>query len=247
MCLNLTRRFVLTPSHADFMGRMRPSSMLSSMQDAATDHAELLGVGRAPLMAKQWIWILSRTHLQMRSYPVIGDQVTLTTWPGTPNRFFFPRYFTLTLDDGTVLGTAATLWLTLDLASRAVVPPSKCEFTFPDTSAIPAPLPLPERVSQMADAQHAADRSPAYTDLDINGHVNNTRYSDWICDALPLETLRTHAIENLLINYTKEVLPQNAVSLRVAIQDERFSVLGHAADGEQVYFEAGGTLMPWRS
>ena len=28
-----------------------------------------------------------------------------------------------------------------------------------------------------------------YSDTDINGHVNNTRYADFVCDALELENL----------------------------------------------------------
>jgi len=247
MRLECTREFFLSAGMADFTGRWRPSAILEAMQDLATAHSEELGMGRALLLRRGVIWILSRTHLQMRAYPMMDGRVRVRTWPGVANRFFFPRYFVLEEPGGERLGAAAQLWLLLDVSARSVIPPAKAGLAFPDTSRMPAPLPTPDRVIRFESGQcFTRERAALYADLDVNGHVNNARYADWVCDLLPLEVLRAHCVENLLLNYTKEVLPGPPVRCALTLAGPRFSMLGESQDGARVFFEAGGTLTPWR-
>jgi len=248
MQAELSRELALSAGMVDFTGRWRPSAILESMQDLAIAHSEALGVGRPVLLQRDIIWLLSRTHLHMREYPMMDERVCVRTWPGVANRFFFPRYFVFERPDGRRLGSAAQLWLLLDLNARSVVPPAKADLSFPDTSRMPAPLPLPDRVTRLEAGQcFTRERAAVYTDLDVNGHVNNARYADWVCDLLPLEALRARCVENLLLNYTKEVLPGPAVRCALTLAGPRFSMLGESAGDAQVYFEVGGTLTPWHS
>ena len=244
MQAEFTRELVLSACMVDFTGRWRPSAILESMQDLATAHSEELGAGRALMLQRGIIWILSRTHLHMQEYPMMDERVRIRTWPGTANRFFFPRYFVMERPDGRRLGAASQLWLLLDLNVQSVIPPSKANLTFPDISHIPAPLPTPDRVMRVDSGQHFAQtRTAVYTDLDVNGHVNNARYADWVCDLLPLEMLRTHCVENLLLNYAKEVLPGPPIRCTLTLAGARFSLLGEANSNEPPCFEAGGTLL----
>ena len=246
MRMEFAREFALSAGMVDFTGRWRPSAILEAMQDLATAHSEDLGVGRALMLERDIIWILSRTHLQMQEYPMLDEEVRIRTWPGAANRFFFPRYFVMERPGGHRLGAAAQLWLLLDLSARSVIPPAKADFAFPDTAHMPAPLPAPDRVVRVEPGQSFVQaRAAMYTDLDVNGHVNNARYADWACDLLPLEALRTHRVENLLLNYTKEVLPGPPIRCALTLAGPRFSLLGESADGAQTHFEVGGTLAPW--
>jgi len=242
------RELEINAGAADFTGRWRPGAILEAMQDSATAHSEDLGAGRARMLDNGVLWILSRTHLQMQEYPMLYERARIRTWPGAPNRFFFPRCFVIERPDGRRLGSAAQLWLLLDMNTRTVIPPSKARLRFPDTSSMPLPLPAPDRVRRLESGRaFATERPVAYTDLDVNGHVNNARYADWICDLLPLETLRGHCVENLLLNYVKEARPGPPVRCSLTLEGRRFSLLGESEGGEQVIFEAGGTLSPWRS
>ena len=47
-------------------------------------------------------------------------------------------------------------------------------------------------------------RSVCFTDLDVNGHMNNTRYLDWIMDLLPSGFHQDHAIKDLTLCYMNE-------------------------------------------
>ena len=55
-----------------------------------------------------------------------------------------------------------------------------------------------------------------YSDTDINGHVNNTRYADFVCDALRLEGLpRSRFLSELQIGYTAESRAGDVLTLEV--------------------------------
>ena len=43
--------------------------------------------------------------------------------------------------------------------------------------------------------------------LDVNAHVNNARYADWLTDALGTSVMRQYCLKTLNINYAAEVLP----------------------------------------
>ena len=44
----------------------------------------------------------------------------------------------------------------------------------------------------------------SYTDLDYNGHMNNTYYADILCNYIPELAEGTHRVESLRIHYSKE-------------------------------------------
>ncbi len=45
------------------------------------------------------------------------------------------------------------------------------------------------------------------------GHVNNSRYVEWICDTFPMDTYRQDSLDWMQINYDKEIMPGEEVAL----------------------------------
>jgi hypothetical protein len=52
-----------------------------------------------------------------------------------------------------------------------------------------------------------------YSDIDVNGHVNNSRYVGWIMDSYPVEFHRNHSVCSLEVNYLGETVGDDAISL----------------------------------
>jgi medium-chain acyl-[acyl-carrier-protein] hydrolase len=50
-----------------------------------------------------------------------------------------------------------------------------------------------------------------YGDLDQNGHVNNTRYIEWILNSLSLEFHQSHVLRSLEVNYLAEAVYEHDV------------------------------------
>lgn len=233
--------FSVRVTECDRFGRFRPDALFLSMQHIADLHATELDFGYHTLKPLGLFFALIRVHLTIYTPAVCGQKVTHTTWPGVNNRFFCPRYHVFTAEDGTVLAAASALWVILDTKTRAIVSPQKSGLHFPDTSDMPAPVSLPGKpASAHADSMKFL-RAPVYSEYDANGHLNNTRYIAWLCDALGNKTLENAFIKDLTVGYEKEILSEDPLELRLAADGDDFSFSVFSQDGIK-RFVASGTL-----
>lgn len=233
--------FLLRTPQCDFTGHWRLSDILCVMQEMAGAHAHLLGCGRAETLKDNIVWVLSRTELVMNRYPRLGETLRVETFPTANKRWFFPRHFLFYDQEGAVIGKAATLWLLMDFVQRKMALSQQVLGCIPDNAGLTPPLGMPGNIPLLEGEALSFAQVPAYTDLDINGHVNNTRYGDWLCNALGIDTMKENEIARLLIHYTREVLPGEGLALSLQRQQEAFRLWGQAG-GEDKRFDMGGLL-----
>ena len=237
--------FKLLTRDCDLKGTWRLSAVLEAMQEAAGAHSLLLGCGREELLKQHIVWVLSRSELHMNRYPRLGETITLHTFP-MPNRvYFFPRYYIFTDERGEMIGKAGTLWLLLDTQTRKMLPPGDIARLIPDNRDLTVPMNLPATVGALQGDEFVSEYTPLYTDLDVNGHVNNTRYADWLCNSLGIETMACSEPESVILNYNHEILPHQRISLHRIQKDMHYRLAGYV-DGSPPAFEIGGTLRPLR-
>ena len=234
--------FVLRTCDCDFTGAWRPSAIMQLMQELAGAHSELLGCGRNALIKNNIVWVLTRCEIHMEKYPHMGDRITAETFPTANRRWFFPRYYFFRDEEGGVLGYAATLWALLDVENRRMLPPGDVAKILPDNADLPVRIGLPATVDTVEGEEKLQWRRPTYFDLDVNQHVNNTRYADWACDALGVETMRRYCLETILVNYDAEVRPDQEITLHVTQNGLNYRVAGYHED--KLHFEIGGKLRP---
>lgn len=193
-------------SHTGIGARLRFSSMLCLMQDAASVHAERLGLGFDYLSGVKRAFILSRMQLKVCSeLPVWGERVILQTWPRGVEKLFAYRDFELSREGREPFLKASSSWFLIDTEQRHPVRQQEyfVNITPRDVHALPPEAPLRMRWEENVTAFDI--RRARANDLDLNGHVNNTRYVDWITDAIAERYGVETQIEELCINFLAEV------------------------------------------
>ena len=80
-----------------------------------------------------------------------------------------------------------------------------------------------------------------YTDLDPNGHVNNTKYADWLCNALGIDCMAAHQLGSLTIHFNSEVRPGQPLSLHLRQEENFVQLIG--MHEEKPAFEIGALLV----
>ena len=105
----------------------------------------------------------------------------------------------------------------MDMESRAMVLPVKsgvdvAGITYGTELKAPGGIPA-------AHAEQEVLRTVSYSDLDINGHMNNTRYLDWICDLLPAAYHKEHPLKAVTISYMSEALEGQQLHLGITHGD----------------------------
>lgn len=223
----------------DFTGHWQPGAIFRGMQNASSAHCVELHASYEELLAQGLAWVLSRALLVMEEYPVLDDALTIHTWPTTTRHSLFPRHYTFE-KQGKIIGRATTMYVLLDLETRKVAPASR--LSVPMTYCeLPAPLPMPGSLQTLEGEPLRVDYKPVYTDLDMNRHVNNTRYIDWFMDRFPYEKHQQEELKRLLVHYNFEVRPDEPVTLCLKNQDSLSALQG--LNGDQVCFAVEGE---WR-
>ena len=231
---------LLRTCDCDVSGQWRPSAVLTAMQELSGTHCALLGCGRDDLLKRGIVWILARSEVQMDRYPNIGETITVQTFHKPVRLRFFPRYYIFKDSAGDVIGKAGTLWLLMDIHTRQTIPAGDIAALLPDNSELAAPMALPATVGQLQGEETVTRYDPVYPDLDVNGHVNNTRYADWLCNALGIDMMTEYEPERIILNYNHEVLPGHVVTLRRILKGNEYRLSGIVNDSTA--FEIGGSL-----
>ena len=194
--------FDISDLHADRFGRLKSSSILYFVQEAAGrhwKHIEGETSQNCPLY-----WVIIRHRLQVTRLPRKGETIHLETWPMPTTRVAYPRSVVAYDENGNELFRSVSLWVLMDPETRAMVLPGKSgvivngilrgnELASPNSLA-PACL----------SAQ--TERTVRFTDLDVNGHMNNARYLDWLADLLPGSFHQHHVIRDVTLGYVAEAV-----------------------------------------
>ena len=241
MQYDMTSSAQIRATECDFAGRLRPDALFVHMQEAAEKHAALLHMSHQELLEKGLFFALVRLRIQVMRMPEFQDMIRIRTWAGVSNHFFCPRYHVISSEGGEPLCTASALWVMMDMETRRITSPARTSFVFPDTSSLDPPCPLPGRPATVSGEAETFCRIPAYSDTDINGHVNNARYISWMCDALGKDVFRDRFIRDLTVGYDKEIRDSAPLNLSLTRKAEEFSFHVLSGSGEKC-FSASGIL-----
>jgi acyl-ACP thioesterase len=96
-------------------------SIFNFMQEAASSHADALGVSIQQLLSENYTWLLSRVQITMTSYPAWTDDLTVLTWPSGMQRLFALRDFQFKDQKDSTVGAALSAWLVIDTHKRRPV------------------------------------------------------------------------------------------------------------------------------
>lgn len=240
MLKEFVQDLLIRSADCDRFGRLTPAQMLVIMQEMAGEHSHLLGMGREAMLNEHAIWILTRSEVHIARYPLYLEKIRVRTFPGALRRLLFPRFFTFEAENGQPVITASSYWALMDIRTGTMVLPPSVLPLLPDTADMRPPIGYPSSV-KLADApEEASLYTPAYTDLDLNGHVNNTRCADWICNLLSENTLKDRPIETLVINYDREIRGNEPLTFSFRKNERDFS-LRCLRDGT-AHVDVGGTM-----
>ena len=206
------QQFTLTDMDVDCFGRLKLSTVLYLAQEVAGRHSDLLGTDYDTLAQRRLFWAVTRHRVQITRLPVRGETITVETWPMPTTRVAYPRSLVAFDTRGNELFRSISLWVLMDLDSRAMVLPGKSGVEVAGTLT-GSELAVPHSLVPKPMANETV-RTVTYSCLDRNGHMNNTRYLDWVDDLLPAGYHRLHTAREIIICYLNEARESQTVTLQ---------------------------------
>jgi len=229
-----TFKLKIKPSDMDAAGKWRLSNIFGVMQDAAEQHANMLGVGFDIMRRHNAAWVVARTRLSIARYPKEGEEITVKTWPGKMTYSIYPRYFVMEDASGEQIGCACAMWVVMDLASRTMLKTAPEWLNVAENLTRTPPVKAPMAVRKPDGQGSIKEYKVAYRDLDVNRHVNNAKYVDMLCDMYDLSWHDSHRITDVQVQYSKEIAPGTLLQLERIENGQKIYLAGR--DNEQLFF-----------
>lgn len=167
-------------------------ALVRLMQETAMQQVLDLKISVWDLEEYKLAWVLIRKRIEVQRLPLLGEKISIHSYPTGADRVFTYRDFRVFDETGQQIASACTTWLLMNTQTRQM-------------SRIPAELLarfsgyFPPKESCL---EHALDQLPAmskpladrtyevgYYDLDFINHLNNVNFVKWMLEALPEETM----------------------------------------------------------
>ena len=229
--------YTIRSTDVDIFGICRPSSLLCVFQDMATDHSKVLGMDQDVLTDRyNAAWLLVRMWYRLERPLHMGEKIDLRTWHRGAGGLIVYRDFDLTVN-GQSVGEAVSAWVVADRENRKMLRPGLVDCIA--SSSVPETVKSRQLklIKTPKDKTFVHQREIRYSDLDLNGHMNNTRYADVVMDALSVAEMQGRYVSELQINYSMECGPGENVSISRSTKEDTCYVDGCSDDGAR-RFEA---------
>ena len=194
--------FEITDNCVDCFGRLKVSTALYYIQEVAGKHFNLISMDYDALASRGMFWAIIRQKLQITRLPHRDETITLETWPMPTTRVAYPRSVVAYDEAGNEIFRSISIWVLMDIQSRSMVLPGKSGIEVAGTLR-GGELAAPGSLTPKVLTNHRS-RPVCFSDLDRNGHMNNTRYMDWIDDLLPAAFHRSHSPSEITVCYLSE-------------------------------------------
>ena len=265
--LTYEKKVLIRSEQVDMTRRLRMSELFRLMEEASIAHTEILGCTRDKTLDRGLLWIITRQQAEIEELPAYDEEIIVRSWQGDMMHVLFPRFYEIERA-GKVIVRGQALWMLIEEESREMAMPEDYDIFIPgrpgsDDMMLP-PIAIPKELAESSapiqhaensDAKDAASESasPAkqgliiddeivtrFSQVDINGHMNNTRYFDIIDDA---EFSYRNSYGNpefptpriITANYLSELRAGDRFELK-GYRDSAGTTYYEGADGDRIKF-----------
>jgi len=175
------------------------------MQEAAWSNATAIGFSTVDLMDNNITWVMNSMRLEIYRLPNHKEHIRIETWPADMDKYFTKRDFRVWSKTGELLVEAASNWLVMDINDRKLMAIPNyirdANFTVDRNNVVPITDKVKYDKKMTANTK---DIQVSWFDIDINDHVNNIKYYQWILDSLDGAYLEKQSLKKIDITFKHE-------------------------------------------
>lgn len=238
----IKRKYRILASDSGFDRKLRFSSFLRMVEEISIADVIRGGLPKERTLEKGLLWVISRMSFRFKKIPQYDDEVALETYALPRMRLFFPRYYVMRDINGSKLAEGEAMWCLIDEKTRKPIVPSLFGISIhkvtlpPDVEVHLDSLFLP-RIKTVTSTM---ERKVLSSELDLNGHLTNTRYADWYYDAHSREFWEKHEISSFRIAFEREVHSEDTIKITFDFSDPKEEIIeGHTKEGRAFVLVVG--------
>ena len=230
-------------SDVDFQYHIKLSALANKFQDLANIASQALGLGFETIYkAFGVVWALVRMRVDIERLPTLGETIKIQTWAPKPKSLQFDRDFIVLDENGDIIIRAVSAWVLIDYQSRRIRKASTViheDYQDPGLErAIDCVL---GRFKAQGELNKKYQKVIGYSDIDLNGHLNNSKYVDFIMDCFSLEEHQKYRVKSLEVSFVNEALAGDTLTMyedRSRMNEQMVYIEGHNETKEQSSFRS---------
>jgi len=205
----------------DAFRRVTLTQMLVYMQEASNHHMESVGMPLDTLRDEKGLaFILSKMRIAVYEPLYAFEDITVQTWTCPSRAFSTERFYRIKRGD-VIIADAASTWALVDIENKTPVTQAQSGLVFEDEEMPTLDVPLRFKLPKDAELYSLGKRRIAYSDLDYNMHMNNTKYANMLCDFMPIDEVGK--IKGMLLCYVREAAFGDEIEVLCAkVGNDRF-------------------------
>lgn len=210
-----------------------PAAVLDFFQEVAGAHAELLCCGFEEMLKKGQLWVVIRARYKVINELLYHTPITVRTWPLSPSRIGFQREYQIFDYKGELSVIGSTDWVIMSDTQRKLLPVGDI---YPKDLTYIEEKVFEGRNKRLRDFDGFDDEYSVlakYSDIDLNGHVNNAKYAVFVMDAVKLKT--DEKIDEMQIDFHREIKMGEEIKILTKRSENEIFAKGVSPDGE-MYF-----------
>jgi medium-chain acyl-[acyl-carrier-protein] hydrolase len=215
--------FNIKTAQLDFRRRIPLYVLYQCLQESAENNAVELGFDTETLLRQNLTWMLVRMSLLVRQLPVGRQPIVVETWPsGVESRMAFREFRVFTGHGTEPFLVASSTWFMVNIEKQR---PVNVQGHFPPDllmlreRVIQSPIPSLEKPHEVIFRKKIPIR---LADVDLNGHVNNTHYIEWLTEAVPETIWREREIHELHVEYKRQARYGDSVLIETGQTSDGF-------------------------
>ena len=181
---------------------LTPSAQLRFQQEAGERHFGEGGLNFEGVAAFGMAFVVLQNNAVIVRRPKMGERIVIKTWSRNVKGMRFFRCYRFEDETGALLIDSVASFALVDLNAHTLLRPTQFPVEVEHQPDLPHSCPDPQKLKLPEGMTACGEHVVRYTELDFNGHLNNTRYADVVFDVLP-PSVRT-AVGGFSITFSHE-------------------------------------------
>ncbi len=187
-------------------------TLFNYFQNTAWSHYHRVDKARGPFLSSGQIWAMTRAEIRLVRPARWQEVVEVETWSRGLEKVLAFRDFIIRDVSGERIAAGTATWVVLDLQSKKIQRLNEMAARWPSKPDVLAINKNADKIDSLANPRLGESFRVRYSDMDLNHHVNSSRYIQWMLDSFGREFLERYEIRKAEINYLDEALPGDEVS-----------------------------------
>lgn len=179
-------------------------------QEIAGNHALLLNFDITQLHEKNLTWVLHRMDIQVDRFPDWRETITIETWPAAGDSLRAYRNYLVLDEEGNEIARSLSYWMMINFETRR---PTRMLQEVLDLRLTDIEHMMPIKSTRLKPFENPdieIEIRVRKSDLDMNRHVNNTRFVEWMMETYPED--EASKVKAMDIIFLKESVDGDVIS-----------------------------------